>query len=88
MIFPRNSVLPMNEAMEAKHPARRPGVPEASRFPKNASASSIITATGQSALRRLKIFSRLASVTPWPLRAEVEELHAGHADLPGEAGPP
>ena len=54
----------MNEAMEANTRLEVPESPEASRLPRKASASSIITATGQSALSRLKIFSRFASVTP------------------------
>ena len=38
--------------------------PCALRLPRNASASSTITATGHIAFRRLKIFSRFPSVTP------------------------
>ena len=54
----------MKLAMEAKMRLEVPESPPASRSPRNASASSIITATGHSALSRLKIFSRFASVTP------------------------
>ena len=71
----------------AEHAAtRRRCRPEALRSPSAASASSIITATGFIARRRLRIFSRLPSVTPCHWRAEVLQLHHRDPDLAGEAG--
>jgi hypothetical protein len=64
MILPRNSVLPMKLAMEAKMRLEVPESPPWLRSPRKASASSMTTATGHIALSRLKIFSRLPSVTP------------------------
>ena len=77
MILPRYSVLPMNEAIWAKMRLLVPESPSWFRSPRNASASSIITPTGAMALRMLRIFSRLLSVTPCHFERKLRNFTMG-----------
>ena len=62
-----------------------PESPSWLRSPRNASASSIITPTGAMALRMLRIFSRLLSVTPCHLERKLRNFTMGMPISPVKA---
>ncbi len=64
MILPRKRVSDIAWAIWPKTRLDTPESPDELRSPSAASASSIMTATGFMARRRVRIFSRLPSVTP------------------------